>query len=143
MNVNAVGAALDISEDNMEKYNYKEAIVHDIKEYIITNEIEIDLEDDEASNWLYDELWGEDSITGNGAFFYDTEEHCSEYICSNLNLAFTACEEFGTNIPLLKIQGKNGSLARYIDCTIRCYLLGECIEQAIEELKNDSTRFNR
>ena len=90
MNVNAVGAALDISEDNMEKYNYKEAIVHDIKEYIITNEIEIDLEDDEASNWLYDELWDEDSITGNGAFFYDTEEHCSEYICFNLNLAFTA-----------------------------------------------------
>ena len=121
----------------MEKYNYREAITKDIKDYILSNEIEIVVEEDEFANWLWDELWCEDSVTGNGAYFYDSEEKCSEYLSGNFDLLYEAAREFciDDDTMLLIRHYENKDLARYFDCTIRCYLLGECIEKALEELK--------
>ena len=121
----------------MEKYNYKQAIINDIKQYIKDNHIDIDPSDDEAGTWLYDELWCEDSVTGNGAYYYDTEDNCAEYLCHNMDLVYEAAREFCVDDGhgLLIEQYENRTIARYFDCTVRCYLLGECIEQVLEELK--------
>ena len=121
----------------MEKYDYRKATVENIKEYIKDNPnaIYVDpMEDDEISNYWYDILWEEDCITGNGSFWYAKEEECEEFLTHNLDLALEACEEFGVSTKILLECAAQGHVARYIDCTIRCYLLGECLEQALEEL---------
>ena len=121
----------------MKKYDYRAAMVEDIKDYIKSNDIELRLEDDEFSTYLYDELFCEDNITGNGAFFYDTENKCSEYLSDNFDLLYEAIRDFGMLDDAMGIikHYENRTLARYFDCTIRCYLLGECLDQALEELK--------
>ena len=123
----------------MEKYNYREVIVDDLKDWIVneTDILEIEPEfTDELFEWLYDEVWDVDSVTGNGPEYYDTEEKCSEYLSNNIDLLYEAAREYciDDNINILIKHYEDKSLARYFDCTIRCYLLGECLEKALEEL---------
>ena len=53
----------------MDKYDYKKAIVKDIKEYIKNNPQQVadPFVTDDIENYWYDILWAEDCITGNGA----------------------------------------------------------------------------
>ena len=127
----------------MKKYDYRRAITDDLKDWIINNTdiMENDIKDgrdDDLSNWIYDEVWTEDSVTGNGYGWYDTEEKCSEYLSNNFDLLYTAAREYNMDddVNILIQYYQNKALARYFDCTIRCYLLGECIEIALEELNN-------
>jgi len=124
----------------MEKYDYRRAITNDIKQYIKDNPIDWAdpfIVDDLEGHW-YEHLWDEDCITGNGPYWYDTEEKCSEYVSQNFDLLYEAFKEFcvDDDPAILIKQYENKSLARYFDCTIRCYLLLECIRQALEELNS-------
>lgn len=121
----------------MEKYDYRRAITDDLKDWIV-NETDIMEEEygDDLPNWIYDEAFNEDSVTGNGTYYYGTEEFCSECLSGNFDLLYEAVREFAIDdeVNVLIQHYKNKDLARYFDCTIRCYLLGECIEKALEEL---------
>ena len=117
----------------MEKYDYRRHITDDIKSWLEYNNTLEDFTGD-IYEYLDGELWSLDCITGNGAFFYDSEERCTEYLSSNFDLALQACDELMVDIASLRLHSKLGSMARYIDCTIRCYLLDECIYKALEEL---------
>ena len=124
----------------MGKYDYRRAITDDIKQYIKDNPIDWAdpfIVDDLEGHW-YEHLWAEDCITGNGWNWYDTEEKCSEYLSQNFDLLYEAMREYGidSDVNTLIKQYENKSLARYFDCTIRCYLLMECIHQALEELNS-------
>lgn len=59
----------------MEKYDYKENIKNDIKSYIVDNDIDVN-SDDFDQNELYDNLFCEDSVTGNasGSYTFNTWE---------------------------------------------------------------------
>ena len=119
----------------MEKYDYRKALCADIKEWIDENEDEVRaLNDDnkDPEDWLYDELWTLDSITGNGLDYYDTEEKCQEYVASNLALYFEAANEFG-DFPNNGTPWIYKNPAQHMDATIRCYLLGECIWKVLKE----------
>ena len=122
----------------MEKYDYKKAIINDIKNYIKDNPQEwVDpMTTDDIFDYWYDILWAEDEITGNGAYWYDTEDKCSEYLSQNFDVLYEAIREYcvDDDVNIIIKQYENKSLARYFDCTIRCYLLGECLEKALEEL---------
>ena len=123
----------------MNKYDYRKALVADIKEYIKDNPNAVYVDpmvDDEISNYWYDVLWAEDCITGNGSFWYAKEEECEEFLAHNIDLALEACNEFSVDMKRLFEAAAEGNAARYIDCTIRCYLLGECLEQALEEINS-------
>ena len=123
----------------MNNYDYRKALISDIKEYIKDNPNAVYVDpmvDDEISNYWYDVLWTEDCITGNGAFWYAKEDECEEFLAHNIDLALEACNEFGVDMKMLFEAATNGNVARYIDCTIRCYLLGECLEQALEEINS-------
>lgn len=124
----------------MEKYDYRRAIIDDLKDWIVNDtdimEEGIDSADDELSNWIYDEVWGLDCITGNGTYGYNTEEKCGEYLSTNFDLYFKAAREFN-DYPSEKVKWTTECPARHMDTTIRCYLLGECIEVAIKELKEN------
>ena len=118
----------------MSAYDYREAVKEDILQYI--ND-EINFEDfdtlDELEEKLNEELFTCDSVTGNasGSYTFSTWE-AEENICHNLDLLGKALEEFGSGADYLINNG-----AEAADVTIRCYLLGECIAAALEEIEDD------
>ena len=125
----------------MEKYDYRRAITDDIKDWIV-NETDIIEEgikenrDDDLYNWIYEEVFDEDSVTGNGPYYYGTEDFCSECLSGNFDILYEAAHEFAIDdeINILIKHYEDKDLARYFDCTIRCYLLIECVYAAVEEL---------
>lgn len=114
-------------------YDYREAVKDDVLEYI-NNEINFEDFDtlEELGEHLNEVLFTEDSVTGNasGSYTFNTYE-AEENICHNLDLLGEALEEFGGGYDILK----DGAEAA--DVTIRCYLLGECIAAALEEIEDD------
>ena len=117
----------------MEKYNYFEAVKNAVLDYIKENEIKVTTSNkDELADSLNDDLWTNDSVTGNGSgsYFFNTWK-AEEALCHNLDLLGEACEEFGSTADLLK----DGAEA--CDVTIRCYLLPQAISEALDELEYD------
>lgn len=114
-------------------YDYRKAVKNDVLEYI--ND-EINFEDfdtlEELEEHLNEILFTDDSVTGNGSGSYTFSTYeAEENICHNLDLLGEALEGFGGGCGILK----DGAEAA--DVTIRCYLLGECIAAALEEIKGD------
>ena len=115
----------------MEKYNYEEAVKSDIIDYIksnyTTDELRKKLENrDEFEQELNDILFTEDSVTGNasGSYTLDTWK-AEENICHNMDLLQCACDEFDCEPHL--------DDAEWCDVTIRCYLLGQCLTEALDD----------
>lgn len=118
----------------MMTYNYREAVTADVLDYIREN---IDLSTvtdwDELEQQLNDDLWTVDSVTGNGSGSYTFNRwQAEEYICHNPDLLDEAMAEFGCESVNAAFRG-----AEWCDVTIRCYLLGECIAAALEELREE------
>ena len=114
-------------------YNYHEAVKEDVLQYI-RDEINFEHFDslEELEEHLNDTLWTVDSVTGNGSGSYTFNSYqAEEYICHNFDLLAEALEEFGGGCDILK----DGAEAA--DVTIRCYLLGQCIAEALEELEDE------
>ena len=118
-----------------QQYNYRIEMKQDILDYINSN---ITLEDwefrDDLEDYLYNELWADDSITGNGSNYYSLEFICNNCLAYNLELIIEACEEFGIDMKILLQHYHDGDLARHLDCAIRCYLLGEVIHNVLDEI---------
>lgn len=114
-------------------YNYREEMAQDIKEYIRENESEFEgLDIDELRDKLYDDLWTEDSVTGNASGSYTFNSfRAKEYIKDNLDLLGEAYEELSTPEDL----GRELIDQNYenMDVTIRCYLLYQVIDEVLED----------
>lgn len=110
----------------MEKYNYLDSMVHDIKEYL-KYELDITRFDsaDDLKDFLNDELWCDDSVTGNasGSYWFSTWK-AEEAVCHNYDLMIEAMEEFGSVVP---------KSAEDADVLIRCYYLNEAVDKAVDE----------
>lgn len=123
----------------MSKYNYIRAITDDVKDWIM-NETDIpetglqEGKDDDFCNWAEEEMWDDDTITGNGEDFYGTEEFCSKCLSENFDLLYEALHGYGSLQDDIVSYYERKSLARYFDCMIRCHLLLDCIYKAVEEL---------
>ena len=113
-------------------YNYRENVKEDIKNYIMENYEKEEIESLDYND-LYDELWVEDSVTGNGSgsYTFNTWE-AEENISHNHELLKEAQDEFGY-LPTEYISKG----AEWADVTIRCYLLGQLLDEALEELKEE------
>ncbi len=116
-------------------YDYREAMTEDVKEWIKEN---IDLtewtEDREGlEQQLNDDLWTEDSITGNASgSYYCNSYNAEESIAHNWDLLNEALDEFGqNNINVIK-KG-----AEWADVTIRCYLLWSVISNVLDEMEEN------
>lgn len=117
-----------------EKYNYLEAVTADVIDYISENNITVTTENrDEVEQQLNDDLWAVDSVTGNasGSYTFSTWQ-AEENLCHNLDLLEEACEEFGSDVAELLNDG-----AEACDVTIRCYLLGQAISAALDEVETE------
>lgn len=117
----------------MEKYDYLSAVENDVREYIENNVNFHDYSDlDEMKEDLNEKLFVEDSVTGNasGSYTFNTWK-AEEYLCHNLDLLAEANEEFGGSSDILS----DG--AETCDVTIRCYLLGQAIENVAPDMWQD------
>ena len=110
----------------MERYDYREAMKADIRDYIEENEI--DIQEYNIEEELDDQLWVEDSVTGNGSGRYTDPWTAEEYLCHNFDLMQEAMKAF----ECVKIRG-----AEAMDVTIRCYLLRSCIDEVVEEMREE------
>jgi len=117
----------------MSNYDYAEAVKDDVLEYIKN---EIDFSDfntiEELEEKLNDVLFTEDSVTGNasGSYTFSTYR-AEENIAHNWDILAEALEEFGNSENPIE-KG-----AEWCDVTIRCYLLGSAISEALEEIEDE------
>ena len=118
----------------MEKYNYMEVVTNDAKQAILENLNYWKFADrEELEEIANDILWVDDSVTGNasGSYTFSTWQ-AEENLCHNMDELEEACNDFGQDIGEAVKQG-----AEYCDVTIRCYLLGQAISAAIDELEEE------
>lgn len=113
----------------MERYDYYEAVREDAITAIIENVNYYGVEYLEDEDKIYDDLWIDDCVTGNGSgsYTFSTWE-AEENVCHNLDLLGEALSEFGCD-------GREMNGAEWADVTIRCYVLGQIIGDAIEEAR--------
>ena len=119
-------------------YNYREAVKEDVKNWMDENhehgaskELEFDYDT------VFEACWVADEVTGNGSgsytfsrlearrnFFEDDESE--DYIREMVNEGFSTLEEVGSRMA-------SGDW-EWLDVCIRCYLLGEAVQEAIDEI---------
>lgn len=116
-------------------YDYFENVKNDaieaIKDYMEWNNATID---DLDENDVYGDLFLRDSVTGNasGSYTFSTWQ-AEENICHNMDLARDAFYEFGYDgIPADYVDNPEA-----IDVTIRCYVLGQVIGDAIKGIEEE------
>lgn len=124
-----------------ERYDYNSAVLEDVKEYIREHyereEFLERIEDDRdgLEEELNDSCWIDDSVTGNASGSYTFNSWKAEqYVAHNLYLLGEALSEFGAENTACDIL-EHG--AEWCDVTIRCYLLGQVIPQAIDEMVDE------
>ena len=119
------------------EYDYRETVRNDVIEQVKDgykeNSLRLYKEEgrDALEEYLNEELWTDDQVTGNGSgsYTFNTWE-AEENLCHNMDLLAEACDEFGQDVGEAVKRG-----AEYCDVTIRCYLLRSAISEAIDELE--------
>ena len=114
----------------MERYDYQNAVENDVRNYVSENVNLNDFETkEELCNWLNDNLWMEDSVTGNasGSYTFNAWE-AEENLCHNLDLLSEAIEETGASTDILKDGPES------CDVAIRCFLLGQAVDAVVDEV---------
>lgn len=123
------------------KYDYLKEMIKDIKraifDYFTKEEIKNAFKSldarDKLYDKLYDDLWSDDLVTGNASGSYTFSAYkAEEFLCHNLELLGEALEYFK--------ESKSDALekgAEFCDVTIRCYLLGSAINEALDELEEE------
>lgn len=119
-------------------YDYREAVKADVQDWLKENfeyleDAVNDVTDrEEVREFLNDELWADDGVTGNasGSYTFDRAQ-AKEYVEDNMELAVEACREFDCINKFADAIADSDY--EFLDVTIRCYLLGEAIEAIIDE----------
>lgn len=123
------------------KYNYLEIIKEDVKEYIEENKENESYNFDnieEVKELLYDDLWVDDSVTGNGSGSYYCNAHkAREALQGNEELLIEALETFGNDAESYK---RSLTDPEFADVTIRCYLLSQAIDEVVEEMTKEKNK---
>ena len=124
----------------MEKYDYREAVKADIREWLQENRSLDELKDDlSADNGiafmdLYDEMFCVDSITGNASGSYTFSRwQAEENLCHNLDLLEDAQRFYDIRLDLNDPETCDPETC---DVTIRVYLLNDCLYEVLEEIKD-------
>jgi hypothetical protein len=116
-------------------YNYLENMIDDVKSYIEENiEITEEIDREELEEQLNDELWTADSVTGNasGSYTFSTAT-AKEYVLANMDLLQECAQEFCIDPAEIGNKFLNDEW-EWFDVSIRCYLLGRAISEALDDL---------
>lgn len=118
-------------------YNYRENVKNDcveaIREWLSYHNDETEgMSRDDLREKLYNSFWIDDSVTGNASGSYTFSAYDAEQnVAGNWSLLGEAMREFGCECDAIE-KG-----AEWADVTIRCYLLGECLDEAMDELDDE------
>lgn len=115
-------------------YDYYEAVKEDVLKYI-KEEVDTDgIDFEELETRLYDDLFNEDSVTGNASGSYTFSiAQAQEYVEDNKDLVREMCSEFRNAERVMNWWFSDGYES--IDVSLRCYVLGSAISSALEELR--------
>lgn len=123
------------------KYDYLENMKEDVKNYVEENK------ENESYNWdnleeakklLYDDLWIDDSVTGNGSgSYYCNSYKAREALQGNEDLLVEALEEFGNDAESYK---RSLTDPEFADVCIRCYLLHQAIDEVLKEMTEEKNK---
>lgn len=121
-------------------YNYLENVTNDAKQAILENLDNWDVANrDELEEKANDDLWCDDSVTGNASGSYTfNREAAKEYVTGSddgLDTLRNAVREFDCEHKAFTAFLKDDW--EYLDVTIRCYLLGQAISAALDELEGE------
>ena len=124
----------------MEKYNYLENVTADAKQAILENLNYWDFADrEELEEIAHDSLWVDDSVTGNASGSYTfNREAAKEYVTRSddgMDTLRDAVREFDCEHEAFTAFLEENW--EYLDVTIRCYLLGQAISAALDELEEE------
>ena len=122
----------------MKNYNYIEAVTADVIDFIRDEVNAADYENREAlSEFLNDELFCCDSVTGNGSGSYTFNAYkAKEFVFADPDAVSEALREFCVDAETIaeKFLSQNWE---YFDVTARCYVLGQAIESALDSIENE------
>ena len=113
-------------------YDYREAMLEDVLDYLRDNYNAQDVENyEDLKESLNDDLWVEDSVTGNGSGSYT---FCSatarEYLAGNEEVFEEAAKAFCIEAKTIVEHLFD---YEWLDVTIRCYLLNEIVNKAVDQ----------
>lgn len=113
-------------------YDYLETMKGDIRQWLEDNDWKDTYKDmtrEELEEKLNEDLWIEDSVTGNGSgsYTFNTWE-AEENISHNWDLLQGALDMFGESDVNILDKG-----AEWCDVTIRCSLLAQAIAEVLDE----------
>lgn len=120
-----------------EYYDYRKAVKDDIINFLEENEDRIkDMTKDEIIEFVNDEGWTDDYVTGNesGSYTFNREK-AKEYVLANFDLLRESADEFDSKNQYADwLFGENWEA---LNVSIRCYLLGQEAEEAVDEYLRD------
>ena len=110
-------------------------MVEDIKNVIDDYNINTYEDREEAEQGLYDEMWCDDNITGNGSGSYTfSRETAKEYVLDNMEICIESLKEFCIDSETIEQKFLSEDW-EYFDVTIRCYLLGRAIVEVLDDME--------
>lgn len=125
-------------ENTMMNYNYIETMQSDVLNYIAENidRAEYIGDRENLESTLNDDLWAEDSVTGNasGSYFCNAYK-AREAVLDNMEYCTESLRKFCTEPETIAKHFLNEDW-EYFDVTIRCYLLGQAISEVLDKLEN-------
>lgn len=122
----------------MKNFNYLQAVTADVIDYIRENINATDFENrEELAERLNDDLWIEDSVTGNASGSYTFNAHkAKEFVFADPDTVSEALREFCVEAD--EIANRFLSMNwEYFDVTARCFCLCSAIEDALDELEDE------
>ena len=121
----------------MMKYDYLEAMKSDVLDYIREEVNAGEFSDrEDLENKLNDDLFINDSITGNASGSYTFNSYTAkEYVFDNIDLLNEAITEFCED-DVIGEKFLNEEW-EWMDVTIRCYLLGQAIAEALDDREEE------
>lgn len=113
----------------MENYNYFEAVKEAVKDHL--GDYDPRGEDETLEGYcdrLYEDLWVDDCVTGNGSGTYTfNAAKAREFVLGGIEQVAEACGEFGESLGALIEAGEWERL----DATARCYYLSQAIGEVV------------
>ena len=117
--------------------HYYEELTKDIRAYIEWNINLSDFSDrDELEERLNDDLWVEDSVTGNGSGSYTFDREIAK---KNVLRAPELVEEMASEFCISAEEIGKHFLSEdweWFDVSIRCYLLGQMISKVLDDMES-------
>ena len=112
-----------------ETYDYIEALIEDIKQYLEDNDINKNNVDEDE---LHDKLFYEDTVTGNGSRSYTfNTEQAKQNLIGNEDIVRNMIEE-GFATPEGVMDWFMDEDYEAIDVAVRCYLLDLAISEVLD-----------